>query len=81
MWYLSGTIIFFCYWLVFFLKDKTTSNSHLASWVVLIIAAAIWPLSAPLAMIELINKAKQKQDKSEVKIIKGKEVTNTVNSN
>ena len=66
MWYLSGSIIFFCYWLVFFLKDKTTPNSHLISWVVLIIAAAIWPLSAPLAMIELINKAKQKQDKSEV---------------
>ena len=81
MWYFSGTVIFFCYWLIFFLKDKTTPNSHLASWGILIIAAAIWPLSAPLAIIELINKIKHKQDKLESDIIESQEISNTANSN
>ena len=86
MWYLIGTLCFFCYWLIFFLQDKTTPKNHLTSWIVLIIASATWPLSAPLSMIELINKAKNKkaknkQDESEVENIEAQEISNTVNSN
>ena len=81
MWYFSGAVIFFCYWLMFFLKDKTTPKSHLISWIVLIIAAVIWPLSAPLAIIELINKVKQKQNKSEADLVEEQKVKNTAESN
>ena len=81
MWYVSGILIFFCYWLIFFLKDKTTPKNHLTSWIVLIIASVIWPLSALLAIIELINKAKNKQNESEMKNTQAQEITNTVNSN
>ena len=81
MWYLSGILIFFVYGLIFFLKDKTTPNNHLVSWVVLIIAAVTWPLSAPLAIIELTNKAKNKPDNSKAKIPNTKKITKSLNSN
>lgn len=66
MWYLSGCLIFFCYWLTFFIKDRTTPNHHLISWVVLLTASLLWPVSAPLSMIELIGKAKSQKNKPDV---------------
>ncbi|MGF1542605.1 MAG: hypothetical protein ACFCU5_19530 [Pleurocapsa sp.] len=81
MWYLWGILIFFCYWLMFFLKDNTTPKTHLLSWMVLVIAAIIWPVSAPLAIRELINKAKNKQNKSEIEIVKTGDISKTVESN
>ncbi len=81
MWYLCGILIFFSYWLVFFLKDNTTPKNHLLSWIVLTIAAVIWPLSAPLAIVELVNKAKNKQNESEIEIIEAQDIGKTVKSN
>jgi hypothetical protein len=56
MWYVSGSLILFCYWLAFFLSDRTTPKTHLISWIVLIIASLLWPISAPLAILELLGK-------------------------
>jgi hypothetical protein len=81
MWYLYGISIFFCYWLIFFLKDKTTPKNHLLSWMVLLVAAGIWPLSALLAIIELIDKARNKHDKLEIEIIEAGEISKTASSN
>jgi hypothetical protein len=56
MWYVSGSLILFCYWLAFFLSDRTTPKNHSMSWIVLIIASLLWPISAPLAILELLGK-------------------------
>jgi hypothetical protein len=56
MWYISGGLILFCYWLAFFLSDRTTPKTHLMSWIVLLVASLLWPISAPLAILELLGK-------------------------
>ncbi|NET11391.1 MAG: hypothetical protein F6K16_43250 [Symploca sp. SIO2B6] len=50
-------------WLSAFLRDETTPNSDVASWVIVLIATLIWPLSVPLAIKERYGK-KQKATQS-----------------
>ncbi len=35
-----------------FLQDPTTSNSDRASWIVLILASLLWPISLPISALE-----------------------------
>ena len=65
MWYVSGGLILFCYWLAFFLSDRTTPKNHLMSWIVLLIASLISPISATLAIIELLRKTQGGDGKPE----------------
>ncbi len=58
MWYLSVTSLVFIYWLSLFLLDRETPKNHLISWIVLVAASFLWPISVPGAMIELANKIK-----------------------
>lgn len=61
VWYLAIALIVFCIWFGLFLKDNTTPNNHLLSWIVLLIAPLFWPIVLPLSAIELLSKAKVKR--------------------
>ena len=63
MWYLSIASLVFVYWFSFFLADRETKKDHLMSWVVLIIASLLWPLTVPGAMMELASKVKSDNQK------------------
>lgn len=58
MIYLLGALGAGTFWLGAFLLDKTTPKTDIQSWVVLGIATLIWPISVPLACLEMLNKAK-----------------------
>ena len=62
MWYFSVAGLVFFYWLSLFFLDKETPKDHLMSWIVLIVASLLWPVSVPGAMIELANKIKSPQE-------------------
>jgi hypothetical protein len=61
VWYLAIALIVFCVWFGLFLKDNTTPNNHLLSWLVLLIAPFFWPIVLPLSAIELLGKAQAKR--------------------
>ena len=63
MWYLSIASLVFVYWFSFFLADQETKKDHLMSWVVLIIASLLWPITVPGAIIELASKLKSDNQK------------------
>jgi hypothetical protein len=68
LWYLAIALIVFCCWLGLFLKDDTTPNNHLLSWLVLAIAPFFWPIVLPLSSIELLGKAmKKRRNKTKAK--------------
>lgn len=48
---LTSSVIFLKY-LQKFLQDSTTANSDRGSWIVLIIASLIWPISLPISALE-----------------------------
>ena len=50
--YLCGALASSGIWLSAFLKDETTAKTDVASWVVILIATMIWPLSVPLSIRE-----------------------------
>ena len=50
--YLCGALASSSIWLSAFLKDETTPKTDVASWVVILIASLIWPLSVPLSIRE-----------------------------
>jgi len=54
--YIIGSAVAGMVWLTQFLADKETPKTHLLSWIVLLVAALLWPISVPLACIELIEK-------------------------
>jgi hypothetical protein len=56
--YTVGVLVSGSFWLIVFLVDKETPKKHSASWVVLCLAALLWPVSVPLSCAELLNKAK-----------------------
>lgn len=51
--YLLGALTTGTLLLVAFLIDETTPIASLSSWIVLSIAALIWPLALPMSCIEL----------------------------
>jgi hypothetical protein len=48
---LTFSVVFLKY-LQRFIQDPTTKNSDRASWMVLIIASFLWPVSLPLSALE-----------------------------
>ena len=50
--YLCGALASSGIWLSTFLKDESTPKTDMASWVVILVATVIWPLSVPLAIRE-----------------------------
>jgi|GEM_PF-5360788 hypothetical protein len=48
---LTSSIIFLKY-LQRFIRDSTTANSDQSSWLVLILASLLWPISLPLSALE-----------------------------
>jgi hypothetical protein len=48
---LTSSLIFVKY-LQRFLQDSTTANSDSASWIVLILASLLWPISLPISALE-----------------------------
>ena len=50
--YLCGALASSGIWLSAFLQDETTPKTDGVSWVVILIASIIWPLSVPLSLRE-----------------------------
>lgn len=44
-----------------FLSDRSTANSHRASWTVICIASALWFVAIPLSMAEVLRKSWQQR--------------------
>lgn len=57
MWYLTVSVTVFLYWLGLFIADKSTPKTHLASWLILLIAPLFWPIVVPISIIELVTKS------------------------
>ena len=57
MWYLTVSLAVFLYWLGLFIADKSTPKTHLASWLILLIAPLFWPIVVPASIIELVTKS------------------------
>ena len=66
MWYWNIATLVFVYWLSLFLLDRETPKNHLLSWVVLIVASLLWPLTVPRAIMELASKVESDNQKDEV---------------
>ncbi len=62
MWYLTVSAGFFFYWLKLFLNDKSTPKSDLFSWIILVIAPLLWPISVPASVLELMTKSSESRD-------------------
>lgn len=58
--YLSGAGIYGVFLLLAKLSDKECSKTDPASWLVLAIASALWVVVAPISLIEVSTKLKQK---------------------
>jgi hypothetical protein len=64
--YSAGATATGVFWLIAFLRDRSTPKTHLMSWVVLGIATALWPITFPLSCLELFHKAqKRKQQQAD----------------
>ena len=57
MWYLTVSATVFCYWLGLFMADKSTPKTHIASWLILLIAPLFWPIVIPASIVELLTKS------------------------
>ncbi|VEP13059.1 conserved hypothetical protein [Hyella patelloides LEGE 07179] len=66
MWYLTVSAIVFCYWLGLFIADRSTPNTHIASWLILFVAPLFWPIVLPISIVELMTKSsgQETQDSS-----------------
>lgn len=62
MWYLTVSAAFFFYWLKLFWNDKSTPKSDLFSWIILVIAPLLWPISFPASVLELMTKSSAEQE-------------------
>ncbi len=62
MWYLTVSVAFFLYWLQLFWNDKSPPKSDLFSWMILVIAPLLWPVSFPASVLELMTKSSNRQD-------------------
>jgi hypothetical protein len=67
MWYATISVTVFCYWLGLFIADKSTPKTHIASWLILLIAPLFWPIVLPVSIVELITKSSSSRKKTVVK--------------
>jgi hypothetical protein len=61
-WLIAGAS--FCFYLFFFLRDRTTSKAHLASWGFLLLVSLIWPISLPSSIIHFSRRLKNSTENS-----------------
>ncbi|MGB3533155.1 MAG: hypothetical protein WBA13_06520 [Microcoleaceae cyanobacterium] len=57
IFYFVAAITAFCVWFKLLIEDTTTAINDYRSWLILIIASLIWPLTTPIALIELLLQA------------------------
>ena len=50
------TVSTFCVWFKLFLEDATTAINDAQSWFMLLTASLAWPITVPLALVELLWK-------------------------
>ncbi|MGL5082767.1 MAG: hypothetical protein ACRC8A_14875 [Microcoleaceae cyanobacterium] len=66
--YAIGVFTAFGYWFKLLLQDSTTSNFDRTSWIVLLGAAAIWPVSVPSSLLELVLNRSAKFSSGETQV-------------
>ena len=59
--YFTIALVVFGIWLWLFLRDNTTPNNHVVSWIVLLIAPLFWPIVLPLSINELVMKMRTRR--------------------
>jgi hypothetical protein len=64
MWYATISVTVFCYWLGLFIADKSTPKTHIASWLILLIAPLFWPIVLPVSIVELVTKSSSSRKKT-----------------
>ncbi len=47
------SILIFLIYLIKFFQDSTTAKTDRASWIVLILASLLWPITLPISILEL----------------------------
>lgn len=55
--YITNALIVALILLWAFLSDRSTANSHRASWAIILIASTLWFVAVPLSMMEVLRKA------------------------
>ena len=58
-YYVVGALTVFIIWLSLFWEDLRTPMSDKSSWIVLLVATLLWPLSLPMSLIELSRKRRE----------------------
>ncbi len=51
--YFVITVFIFCVWFKLFIEDTTTAINDRTSWFILLTASIIWPITVPIALLEL----------------------------
>lgn len=59
-WYWSIYFMVLIYWSMLFFLDQSTSKLDLYSWIVLLIAPLLWPITLPASRWELSRKSRKK---------------------
>lgn len=52
-WYWSIYFMVLVYWLMLFYLDQSTSKFDFISWIILLIAPLLWPITLPVSSWEL----------------------------
>ena len=47
--YVSGAIAYAIFLAIYFMKDKDTSKTDVASWKIFFLACLIWPIAIPVS--------------------------------
>lgn len=51
-----GAVAVFCIWFKLFLDYSDFQENQSVSWVILVLATLLWPITVPLSILELILK-------------------------
>jgi hypothetical protein len=53
--YCSGALLSFCLWFTAFQGDSSTPKTDVLSWVVLLTAVLLWPISLPVSLQQRVD--------------------------
>ncbi|MEL7039320.1 MAG: hypothetical protein AAFO04_27460 [Cyanobacteria bacterium J06592_8] len=59
--YFVGGFIAFCVWFSVFIQDSSTPLTESRSWIVLLLATILWPITVPASFVELFKKERKLQ--------------------
>lgn len=62
VFYSVAAITVFCAWFKLFIEDTTTAMDDYRSWLILTTASIAWPVTIPIALIELLLKEDDYED-------------------